>query len=91
MICESIMFHNKVINNNPLKEFVDKDKKIEKMMGKVKEDYEVMSSSSNETLNHAHYIGSLKEVKEESSDEENIAEMVKSGKSHIKKKYCVAS
>ena len=66
------MIHNRCIKSNPLKEFVDKDKKYEKLLKWVAEDYEVMSSSSDETLNHAHYIGATGEKIEVSSDEEKI-------------------
>lgn len=80
MIFDSVYYHNKVIQTHPLKEILDKDKKSEQLKKRVVENHEVMSSSSDETLNHAHYIGAQdqKQKKDEvsSEDEEKIAEIV---------------
>lgn len=72
MIAESITKHNEIISStNPLKDLVDKDRRKEKQMRRLIHDCEVMSSSSDETLNHAHYIGATGEEKAEggSSDD----------------------
>lgn len=73
MIAESITKHNEIISStNPLKDLVDKDRHKEKQMRRLIHDCEVMSSSSDETLNHAHHIGTTGEQKETagSSDDE---------------------
>jgi hypothetical protein len=75
MIAESITKHNKIISStNPLKVLVDKDRQKEKQMRRLIHDCEVMSSSSDETLNHAHYIGATGGQKAAGSSDDEVAQ-----------------
>ncbi len=80
MLAATITKHNKIITNlNPLKDLVDKDRQKEKQLRRLIYDCEVMSSSSDETLNNAHYIGAIDKAGA-SSDEDSAAIAKKKGR-----------